>query len=95
MKNNMVLNRKELVGGPGEVRTLDLMTASHARSQLRHRPTEKFDRSLFVARAGGAVNAGCAVFVGKLGDKFKVHTLPERLIPFASVCCRKTVFITM
>ena len=26
-------------GGPGEVRTLDLMTASHARSQLRHRPT--------------------------------------------------------
>jgi hypothetical protein len=33
--------------------------------------------------------------VGKLGDKFKVHTLPERLIPFASVCCRKTVFITM
>src|SRR5208337_394052 len=27
------------VGGPGEVRTLDLMTASHARSQLRHRPT--------------------------------------------------------
>ncbi len=27
-----------LAGGPGEVRTLDLMTASHARSQLRHRP---------------------------------------------------------
>ena len=26
-------------GGPGGVRTLDLMTASHARSQLRHRPT--------------------------------------------------------
>ena len=26
------------VGGPGGVRTLDLMTASHARSQLRHRP---------------------------------------------------------
>jgi hypothetical protein len=28
----------EKIGGPGEVRTLDLMTASHARSQLRHRP---------------------------------------------------------
>src|SRR5271157_3864020 len=28
-----------MFGGPGEVRTLDLMTASHARSQLRHRPT--------------------------------------------------------
>ena len=29
---------KPVSGGPGEVRTLDLMTASHARSQLRHRP---------------------------------------------------------
>jgi integrase len=28
----------EKIGGPGGVRTLDLMTASHARSQLRHRP---------------------------------------------------------
>ena len=35
----MLMNRKDLVGGPGGVRTLDLMTASHARSQLRHRPT--------------------------------------------------------
>jgi integrase len=30
----------EKVGGPGGVRTLDLMTASHARSQLRHRPNK-------------------------------------------------------
>src|SRR5579863_1439666 len=29
------------IGGPGGVRTLDLMTASHARSQLRHRPKGK------------------------------------------------------
>ncbi len=38
MENQRILNWKELVGGPGGVRTLDLMTASHARSQLRHRP---------------------------------------------------------
>src|SRR5579884_1933820 len=38
MKNCMMLNWKGLNGGPGGVRTLDLMTASHARSQLRHRP---------------------------------------------------------
>ena len=31
----------EKIGGPGGVRTLDLMTASHARSQLRHRPTRQ------------------------------------------------------
>ncbi len=34
-------DKKQVVcihGGPGGVRTLDLMTASHARSQLRHRP---------------------------------------------------------
>ena len=30
----------EKIGGPGGVRTLDLMTASHARSQLRHRPRQ-------------------------------------------------------
>ena len=56
-------------GGPGEVRTLDLMTASHARSQLRHRPTWKTDNPLFLTRARGAVNnlmaIGCATW--KLG----------------------------
>jgi hypothetical protein len=31
-------------GGPGGVRTLDLMTASHARSQLRHRPLESSEK---------------------------------------------------
>ena len=31
----------ETIGGPGGVRTHDLMTASHARSQLRHRPPLK------------------------------------------------------
>ena len=36
------LNIKDLIGGPGEVRTPDLMTASHARSQLRHRPDPSF-----------------------------------------------------
>jgi hypothetical protein len=38
MEEELGLNPKELAGGPGGVRTLDLMTASHARSQLRHRP---------------------------------------------------------
>ena len=38
LENRTGLNIKDLVGGPGGVRTLDLMTASHARSQLRHRP---------------------------------------------------------
>ena len=38
-QNGLGLKMKDLVGGPGGVRTLDLMTASHARSQLRHRPT--------------------------------------------------------
>ena len=36
LENCVVIGK---IGGPGEVRTLDLMTASHARSQLRHRPT--------------------------------------------------------
>ena len=41
----MGLNRKDLDGGPGGVRTLDLMTASHARSQLRHRPAYSIESS--------------------------------------------------
>ncbi len=45
------------------------MTASHARSQLRHRPTSKLARSLFLARAGKAVNEGDAALRCKLGDK--------------------------
>ena len=40
LENRIGLNIKGLVGGPGEVRTPDLMTASHARSQLRHRPIQ-------------------------------------------------------
>src|SRR5437762_7892840 len=40
LENRIGLNIRDLVGGPGGVRTLDLMTASHARSQLRHRPLE-------------------------------------------------------
>ena len=46
------------VGGPGGVRTLDLMTASHARSQLRHRPTKEIYTMLFVACGRRAVNQG-------------------------------------
>src|SRR5579862_93511 len=52
----MPMNRKDLVGGPGEVRTLDLMTASHARSQLRHRPPGVIRNLLFVTCARSAVN---------------------------------------
>jgi hypothetical protein len=49
MENGKELINNGLIGGPGEVRTLDLMTASHARSQLRHRPTSfvtAFDTTL-------------------------------------------------
>ena len=46
-------------GGPGGVRTLDLMTASHARSQLRHRPTS-------YVMTGGSILPYCT-FVGKVG----------------------------
>jgi hypothetical protein len=44
---------QEGYGGPGGVRTLDLMTASHARSQLRHRPKLLGESRFFplVARA--------------------------------------------
>src|SRR5437016_5808267 len=50
----------EKIGGPGRDRTDDLMTASHARSQLRHRPTMRMPRGLetFVARDGWGVNGG-------------------------------------
>ena len=44
------------VGGPGGVRTLDLMTASHARSQLRHRPSALTTRIL--PQCPGAGKAG-------------------------------------
>jgi hypothetical protein len=51
----------EKSGGPGGIRTLDLMTASHARSQLRHRPkikvTNRFAlRNSFLACANCNVN---------------------------------------
>jgi hypothetical protein len=44
-------------GGPGGVRTLDLMTASHARSQLRHRPTLHSQATLFVTCSRATVNS--------------------------------------
>ena len=59
MGDHRILNRKDLVGGPGGVRTLDLMTASHARSQLRHRPTS-------YVMTGGSILPYCT-FVGKVG----------------------------
>ena len=50
----------EKPGGPGGVRTLDLMTASHARSQLRHRPKPMILPILHYSR--GAGKAGSSVF---------------------------------
>ncbi len=44
----MMLKWKELAGGPGGARTLDLMTASHARSQLRHRPNHAHYKPTFL-----------------------------------------------
>ena len=47
------MKTKDLVGGPGGVRTLDLMTASHARSQLRHRPKPFIFRIVHYCRGAG------------------------------------------
>ena len=38
-------------GGPGEIRTLDLLSAIEARSQLRYRPV--YGRGVFYLRQGG------------------------------------------
>jgi hypothetical protein len=40
-------------GGPGEIRTLDLFHAMEARSQLRHRPTGRFQHNISVRLFNG------------------------------------------
>src|SRR5579863_8190439 len=61
-----------MFGGPGEVRTLDLMTASHARSQLRHRPT--WGSPLFLTCGRVAVNERASPVV----SEFEFSTAARR-----------------
>ena len=94
MRRCIKLKENGLDGGPGEVRTLDLMTASHARSQLRHRPTSEMDSFLFVACARTVVNCGesrtdfylrahaVAPPASQHGDKGKCHHQRARLLTY-------------
>jgi hypothetical protein len=53
-------------GGPGGVRTLDLMTASHARSQLRHRPAVSNIRAELIL-VYSAIPSKAGFFTGRRG----------------------------